>query len=237
MSKVNYADELKKFHPDTIDELRTFVAWLDKVTAESSTGFTIGESEVYDNLHIFWPVFLEHPNEITPEQKEIVEVMRLLKARWGIFLATEKRKFMKFNARPFLAFKSALALVLKQQPYGYEKTLLPLPQNAKARLIREASKVSIAFGKEKPIYIARENEKQGKLLLLLGYPSFGIGRSIEAVARELGGIETERYLAKNAHTVAIKNAVREVQRKLARKGKRNALGLKLDNNRVWLEVR
>jgi len=165
------------------------------------------------------------------------KIEKKLKTEW--FFTFENLCVLKLNYKEFQVFKSALKEVLVKQPFGYEKSIRSLPKITGISVIEKDGKVFLLFSKdikEKPVYIAKTTEKQGKLLLLLGKPNFRIARSIETVAKKLGTENTSKYLSLNANKTVVSNTIKEIYRKLKNKGKRGVLRFCLEDDKIWLEV-
>lgn len=227
MSKAEYVAELNKLHPDTLNELRYFVQWAEHVIVSNGKGqLLFKEDDVNNEIYFIGAALSEQREALGPELKDVLAAMDLLKGKWNIVVPTGKEKIVELNPKAFSTFKSAFATVLKMQPHGYETDLMELPKNKRAKVTRVRDNVYVTFVGGTEVLIASAESKAGKLLLLLGNP-IGVSRGIESVAETVGVPATK---------VAIKNVTGEIQRKLAQRGKRNALAFSNDGKTVCLEV-
>lgn len=233
MNKEQYKKILFGLTAGVRDALKDVVEWIDGVLSKNrERDFEFREKTLDYETNLDGKIVAESMGET--ELFGLKKTEKALKTEW--FLTQKDIDVLKLNYKEFQVFKSALKEVLAKQPYGYEKSLKHPPKTTEAEVIEKDGKVFLVFGKEKPIYIAKTEEKQGKLLLLLNEPHFGVGRSIEAVAEAIGAKEKDTYLAKSANVALVNNTVKEIQRKLAEAGKRNTLHVRFGNNTVRLEI-
>jgi len=117
--------------------------------------------------------------------------------------------------------------VLKKQPYGYDKTLGRTPKITEIEVEKKNNKVYVKFDNEHPICIGEEDSNMSKLFLSLN-DAIGSYRSFDSIIERLGP---------RAYESTIKNAVRELRRKLAEEGKRNVLSFSFKGKTVCMKIK
>lgn len=226
MKMDEYGKVLTQLTPPLLDVLRGVVEWIDKVlTKETRRDFEFREGQMQKESGFYDAV----SRRLSSQEKfeEIFAIENSLKGDWGVFLI-KGDGILQLNYENYSGFKAAMNKLLLKQPYGYKRSLERPSIKLEILIEQKDDDVYVKFGDERPIPIAKIGDNQGDLLLLLGQP-FGVARTIESVAEHLG--------IKTGVTDTLKNAMREIQRKLAKRQKRKVMRLGFDEDMVWLEVK
>ena len=215
---------LSKLTPSILDALRGVVEWVDTALAkEARRDFEFREGQMQDESGFLGAIFGRLSGDAKLSEIKVVE--KSLKGDWGVF--TDKGDgILQLNYATFAVFKTALKKSLLKQPYGYERSLERPHVKPEALVEQKDDRVYLRFGDERPIFIANAENNQGKLLLFLGRP-LGANRTISSVLQELGVEEPD----------ALRYAMKEVQRKLAKHKKRNLVRLRFAEDTVWIEIK
>jgi hypothetical protein len=234
MNKAQYKNYFNDTSPAVLDMLREVVEWVNRTLKNTGTkDFEFMESVLTDETGFSSSQGVEQMGGV--EYSGAKKTANLVKGEWGI-LVNIGNGVIKLNYDAFKVFRSALVEVLKKQPIGFVKHIQSSTDKISASVILKNEKVYIVFGKKPPIYICEAGRKQGRFLLFLSNPKFGLARSIKDVAEEMEIKQVGNYLMINKNKKVIKNAVREIQRKLAKKEKRGALHCFFDDRNVWLKI-
>lgn len=225
MDKKEYQNLLAPIPTGVLDGLRKLVEFVDHVlTQEHRKDIRLKEDTFWFDSGFNDTAF----GEVMGDQshKGAKDVQRASKDNWQIF-SDDGKGALQLNYENYAAFKSALKEVLPQQPFGYKRVLENPRIKSQVAVVTKDEVVYVQFDDERPIRIADATNNQGKLLRLLGNP-IGNSRTVDTVAEELG--------AQDGSDAQIKYAMKEIQRKLAARGKRGALRLVFDERSVWLEA-
>jgi len=219
-----YTSALSKLSPSILDALRKVVGWVDTVlTKKTRRDFDFQEGQMQDESGFLAAIF----GRLSGDEKfaEIKAVEKSLKEGWGVFTG-KGNGILQLNYANFAVFKMALKKLLLKQPYGYERSLERPSIKPEILVEQKDNRVYLKFGNEHPLSIANAKDNQGKLLLFLGKP-FGERRSISSVLEKMEVQELG----------AIKYAMKEIQRKLVKRNKRNSIKLGAGENVLWIEIK
>lgn len=221
MEKKQYQNLLAPLPTGVLDGLRRMVEFVDKaLTREHRRDIRLKEDGFWSDSGFDAATF----GEVLSDKscKGAKEVEKALTSDWHVF-TNDLKGALHLHHDNYVALKSALKDALREQPFGYERTLERPTIKPQVSVVKKDDTVYVQFGDEKPIRIGDADGNQGKLLRLLGNP-FGNSRRTDTVSEELGGDDE-----------TIKNAMKEIQRKLVARGKPNSLRLVFEGDVVWLE--
>lgn len=222
MEKQYYKDALAPLPSGVLDGLRRMVEFIDKALAqEHHRDIHFKADGFWDESGFFGSIFGELTASHSYDGAAAVEAF--LQNEWQVLTNTDKGA-LQLQYDNYINFKTALKDILKQQPFGYVRALEQPTSKPQVSVVSKDAVVYFQFNDERPLRIARVEDKQGKLLLFLGNP-IGVSRTIQSVSEELDGDIT-----------TIQNAMKEIQSKLTAKQKPRSVRLGFSETMVWIEA-